>query len=126
MKTILILTGYFLAQCVDTDSNGIYNVLLEQLSGSKHKSHTLVAHWTKDPKEFRAGNIYHLVVKGDCTQTYDVREGNGKKGSAWAPEDDWYLNGKPYICNSIEVTHESNATLTPCDAYSPYCSICKD
>lgn len=123
---VLILTGYFLAQCVDAEGNGTYNILLEELAGSKYRAHNLVAHWTKDPNEFKPGTIYHLTIKGECTQVYEVLEGNGKRGSPWRAEDDWYLNGRPYICNSIEVKHESAQTLSPCDAFSPYCNICKD
>jgi len=125
MNELMLLTGLFLAQCVDKESDGTYNILLEQVGSSKYKSHNLVAHWTKDPEEFKIGKIYQLTVKAECTQVYEVLEGNGKRGSPWRAEDDWYLNGRPYTCNSIEVKYESVETLDNCSDFSRNCDICK-
>lgn len=122
MKT-LIFAGYFLAQCVDKDSDGKYNILFEFLNSARGKAHPMIAHW-EDSLKFERGKIYNLQVKAECTPTFEVVEGNGKSGSGWAPEDDWIYNGKSLICNAIKVDIISSETLTPCEQYSRYCNIC--
>ena len=93
----LILVALFTVRFVDLD-NGQYNVLLEDKATGN-----MVAHWVKEPGVFKEGATLYLSIKGDCTKVYEVLEGNGKRGSAWAAEDDWYLNRRPYICNAITV-----------------------
>lgn len=100
----LVFTAYFMVQVVEreSDTSKTYNILLEQDQG-RGRASNLVAHWTEDPNEFKEGQVLLLRVHGECTQVYEVLEGNGKRGSPWAAEDDWYVNGKPYICNATKV-----------------------
>lgn len=87
--------------------DGQYNILLQQYFHNT-RSPDLIAHWAKDCGELTPGKIVPLTIKAECTQVYEVLEGNGKRGTAWRPEDDWYLNGRPYICNSVEVIIEKD------------------
>lgn len=121
MKT-LILAGYFLAQCVDKD-NGKFNVLFEQVNSGRNKAHNMIAHWTEKPI-FKRGVIYELKIEAECEQGSQVVE--QPNNSQWAPEDSWVSIGKSYICNAIKVTYVSETNLSPCDAYSRWCSVCKD
>ena len=95
----LILIGYFVVQDVSYD-NGTYNVLLLQ----KGSVPNLVATHTKSMDDYTEGMVLYLEVHGDCSKTYEVLEGNGKRGTPWRAEDDWYLNSEPYICNSELIT----------------------
>ena len=95
----MVLVGYFLVQFVDFD-NGQYNILLGQKTNSGTNE---VAAWSKDKDEFKVGDTIYIRMTGECDQVYEVLEGNGKRGTAWAPEDDWYLNGRPYICNADKI-----------------------
>lgn len=101
---IRILTGLFIVVFSDQEDDH-YNLLLQQYLGNT-RSPDLVAAWVPDDKDFKAGKILRLTIKAECTQVWEVLEGNGKRGTAWRPEDDWYLNGRPYICNAIEVRIE--------------------
>lgn len=94
----LVLTALFTVSYVDLDYDGTYNILLED----KHTGN-LVAHWEKDASKFKQGEVLELRIKGECTKVYEILEGNGKRGSPWRAEDDWYLNRRPYICNAITV-----------------------
>jgi len=99
----MVLAGYFLVQYVDYD-NGQYNVLLAQQRTELGSSGgNMVAAWTKDKDEYKEGDIIYIRMTGECSQVYEILEGNGKRGSPWRPEDDWYLNGRPYICNADKV-----------------------
>lgn len=100
----LVWVAYFWVSSVDreSESSKTYNILLEQDQG-RGRAHNMVAHWTEDPNEFKEGELLRLRVHGQCTQVYEVHEGHGKRGSPWAPEDDWYLVGRPYICNATKV-----------------------
>lgn len=100
----LVFTAYFLVQVVEreSDTSKTYNILLEQDQG-RGRAHNLVAHWTEDPTEFKEGEVVLLRVHGECTQVYEVHEGHGKRGSPWRAEDDWFLVGRPYICNATKV-----------------------
>lgn len=95
----LIVTGYFLVQYVDFD-DGQYNVIL--LRDNKNKP-DLVATWTKDKNEFKVGSVIFIKAEAECDRAYEVLEGNGKRGSPWAAGDDWYVNSRPYICNTNKV-----------------------
>jgi hypothetical protein len=95
----MVLVGYFLVQYVDFD-NGQYNILLAQKTNN---GTNMVAAWTKDKDEYKEGDTIYIRMEGECSRVYEVLEGNGKRGTAWAPEDDWYLNGRPYICNAEKV-----------------------
>lgn len=121
----LIFVGYFLAQCVDQESAARYNILFEFLNSSRGKAHPLIAHW-EEKATFKRKQIYHLQVKADCTSSYEIREGNGKSGRGWAPEDDWIFNGSSFHCNATEVKILSSNTLSPCEQYSLDCNICDD
>ncbi len=100
----LIITGYFLVQFVDWD-DGRYNVLLVK---DFKRQPDMIATWTQDEKEFKVGDIIFIRAEAECTRVYEVLEGNGKRGSPWRAEDDWYLNSRPYICNAdkVEIIHE--------------------
>jgi hypothetical protein len=100
----LVFTAYFMVQVVEreSDTSKTYNILLEQDQG-RGRAHNLVAHWTEDPNEFKEGQVLLLRVHGECTQVYEVHEGSGKRGSPWRAEDDWYMVGRPYICNATKV-----------------------
>lgn len=124
MKTLMFV-GYFLAQCVDREASGQHNILFEFLQSSKGKAHPLIAHWERAPL-FQRKQIYHLQVKADCSPSYEVREGHGKSGRGWSPEDDWIFNGSTLHCNAIEVKILSSSTLGPCENYSSDCNICDD
>jgi hypothetical protein len=125
MKT-LVFVGYFLAQCVDVESSGQTNILFEYLASSKGKAHPLIAHWEKAPSSFKRKSIYHLQVKAECESSFEVREGNGKSGRGWAPQDDWIFNGSSLHCNATEVKILSESTLAPCEAHSLDCNVCDD
>ena len=94
----MVLVGYFLVQYVDLD-NGTYNILLAQKGGTPN----MVATWSKYKDTYHEDEILHLRIEGECQQVYEILEGNGKIGSAWRAEDDWYLNCRPYICNSEHI-----------------------
>lgn len=99
-----VLIGYFLVQYVDYD-NGQYNVLMKQVYGDHHN---MVAVWTKNKDEYKENTVIRIKMDGKCSQVYEVLEGNGKRGSPWSPEDDWYLNDRPYVCNADTVERLPN------------------
>lgn len=94
----LILTGLFLVKFVDVDGP-TKNILLEQIYPN---TGNMVAWWDKDFSH-KEGDQVEFSIKAECTRVYEILEGNGKRGSPWAAEDDWYLNRRPYICNAEEV-----------------------
>lgn len=121
MKT-LVLTGYFLAQCVDLDV-GKYNILFEEINYRKNSAHNMIAHWTKD-LVFERGKIYNLQIEAECETGFQVKE--QPNNSQWLPEDSWVNIGKSYVCNATKVTILSTKTLHPCESYSRFCNICAD
>ena len=89
---------------VDLDHEGgkTYNILLEHQQGRGY-AHDMVAHWTEDEHEFKEGQILYLRIEGQCSMSMEVHEGNGKRGSSWQAEDDWYLVGRALICNATKL-----------------------
>ena len=99
----MVLVGYFLVQSVDYD-DGHYNILLAQQHEVGGQSATnMIAAYSKDKNEFKEGTTIYLKMEGECSRVYEILEGNGKRGSGWCAEDDWYLNGRPWICNSSKI-----------------------
>lgn len=93
--TVVILTGLFLISSVELDKN-TYNILLEQT-----QTGDMVAHW-ETKNIFKEGEKKLLKIKAECESAYEVLEGNGTRG-IWRPEDDYFVNKKTLICNSIFV-----------------------
>lgn len=96
MDVKLILIAFFVVRFVDVGS-GQTNILLED-----PKTGNMVAHWDNDFKH-KPGDVAYLKIEAECTKVYEVLEGNGKRGSPWRAEDDWYVNRRPYICNALKV-----------------------
>lgn len=93
----LVLIAVFTILYVDKDGDQT-NILLEDpITGN------MIAHWDNNFKH-KPGDRVELRIEAECTKVYEVLEGNGKRGTQWAPEDDWYLNRRPYICNATKVT----------------------
>ena len=95
----LLLVGYFIIKFIDLDYDGKYNVLLEQ-----DRTGNLVS-YRQESVSFKEGEMIRLRIDAECDKTKvgEVLEGNGKRGSPWATEDDWYLNRMTYICNAEKV-----------------------
>ncbi len=91
----MVLIGFFLVQSVDYD-NGRYNVLLAQQGNTN-----LIATWSHD--KIQENTTLHLKIEAECSQVYEVLEGNGKRGSGWDPKDDWYVNSRPWLCTATNV-----------------------
>lgn len=102
----LIMLGYFLVMFIDLDYDGKYNVLLEDRS-----SKNLVTLRVDSMPSFKEGEIIRSKIEAKCDKNKvgEVLEGNGKIGSPWAAEDDWYLNKMTLICtsNKMEILSEA-------------------
>lgn len=89
----LFLTAWFTVQAVDWDVD-TYNVLLESDSGD------LVATWYKRNPPILGSRSYKNL-KVECQlDALEILEGNGKRGSPWIPEDDWYVNRHTKLCTT--------------------------
>ena len=100
----LVWVAYFWVSMVEreSESSKTYNILLEEDQG-RNRAHNLVAHWTEDPNEFKEGQLLRLRVSAECNLAVELHEGNGKIGSPWHPDDDWYFVGRAYVCNAKKV-----------------------
>lgn len=104
-KAVVLLMGYFMVEAVELDYDGRYNVLLEQrLPNTGH----LVSLRSDKPGPFIEGKVVTVDVVADCNAVGELREGEGKMGSSWRAEDDWYWYATNYVCNAIEwkIHHE--------------------
>lgn len=108
MTKILILTGYFLAVCVDKEPDGVKNILLESLTLSKGRDHTMIAHWDNGDA-YKQGKIYSLRVESECSDL-------GKSSL-----QEQY---KQYFCNASKVLLIEQTTLN-CEDYSKNCKVCE-
>ena len=93
----LVMLGYFLVMFIDLDYDGKYNILLEEKD-----SKNLISLRIESVPFFKEGEIIKFRIEAECDKNKvgEVLEGNGKIGSPWIAEDDWYLNKMTHICNS--------------------------